>query len=321
MGVIQRVVKPKNKKSRRALEAREPKAIETLKQAIIIKGNNTSDAVREALRDLSALKKPHVINFSKKNDYRPFEDPVPIETISQRSDASLFVLGNKTKKRPNNLTFGRLYDGKILDMIELGMDSYKSLSSFDSRSKIDLGSKPCLIFNGPLFETNSELGRLKSLFIDFFRGPVVNKIRLAGIEHCISFTALSETKVVLRSYKIALKKSGTRFPRIELSDMGPHMDFSLRRTHLASEDLMKTALKRVKNIDKTKIVKNISKDDLDNTYGRVHIKAQRVGEIQTRKMKALKPSAEEKKEAAAKKVEEADKTHRKNVEAVFMETD
>nr|ACO14715.1 Brix domain-containing protein 1 [Caligus clemensi] len=165
MGVIKRVVKPRNKKSRRALESREPKAIENLKQAIIIKGLNTSNTIRDVLKDLAALKKPHAINFSKKNNYKPFEDSVPIETIGQRSDASLFVLGNRTKKRPNNLTFGRLYDGKLLDMIELGVDSYKSLSEFDSSSKIDTGTKPCLIFNGPLFETNPKLSRLKSIFI------------------------------------------------------------------------------------------------------------------------------------------------------------
>ncbi|XP_040566399.1 ribosome production factor 2 homolog [Lepeophtheirus salmonis] len=321
MGVIQRVVKPRNKKSRRALEEREPKAIETLKQALIIRGSHTSETVREVLKDLATLKKPHAISFSKKNDYRPFEDPVPIETIGVRADASLFVLGNKTKKRPNNLTFGRTFDGKLLDMVELGIDHYVPLSQFDSDSKIDSGIKPCLIFNGPLFDTVPELARLKSIFIDFFRGPIVNKIRLAGIEHCLSFTAVSETKVSLRSYKIAMKKSGTRFPRIELIDMGPHMDCSLRRTHLASEDLMKSALKKVKNINKVKKIKNVSKDGLDNTFGRVHIQSQKVGEIQTRKRRALKPSLEEKKEAASQKAKEVEEAHRKNVEAVFMETD
>ncbi|CAB4063937.1 RPF2 [Lepeophtheirus salmonis] len=298
MGVIQRVVKPRNKKSRRALEEREPKAIETLKQALIIRGSHTSETVREVLKDLATLKKPHAISFSKKNDYRPFEDPVPIETIGVRADASLFVLGNKTKKRPNNLTFGRTFDGKLLDMT--------------------LEIKPCLIFNGPLFDTVPELARLKSIFIDFFRGPIVNKIRLAGIEHCLSFTAVSEKKVSLRSYKIAMKKSGTRFPRIELIDMGPHIDCSLRRTHLASEDLMKSALKKVKNINKVKKIKNVSKDGLDNTFGRVHIQSQKVGEIQTRKRRALKPSLEEKKEAASQKAKEVEEAHRKNVEATVV---
>ena len=48
----------------------------------------------------------------------------------------------------------------------------------------------------------------------------------------------------MRSYKIFLKKSGLRTPRIELEEIGPHLDFSVRRTHLASEDLFRTACKQ-----------------------------------------------------------------------------
>ena len=40
-----------------------------------------------------------------------------------------------------------------------------------------------------------------------------------------------------------MKKSGSRIPRIELEDMGPTVDFVLRRTKLASDDLYKRSLK------------------------------------------------------------------------------
>ena len=69
------------------------------------------------------------------------------------------------------------------------------------------------------------------------------------MEHALQFTAVEKDgkKVVhLRSYKIILKKSGTRIPRIELEEMGPRMDLVLRRTHLASDDLFSTACKQVK---------------------------------------------------------------------------
>ena len=60
MGVIQRVVKPRNQKSKRALEAREPKAIENAKSAIFIRGPKSSEMVMKAMRDMHALKKPYV---------------------------------------------------------------------------------------------------------------------------------------------------------------------------------------------------------------------------------------------------------------------
>jgi len=40
---------------------------------------------------------------------------------------------------------------------------------------------------------------------------------------------------------VLLKKSGSRTPRVEVEEMGPSLDLVLRRTHLASDDLMKAA--------------------------------------------------------------------------------
>lgn len=36
--------------------------------------------------------------------------------------------------------------------------------------------------------------------VDFFRGPTVSSVRLAGLEHVLHFTAL-EGKIYMRSYK------------------------------------------------------------------------------------------------------------------------
>jgi len=64
-------------------------------------------------------------------------------------------------------------------------------------------------------------------------------------------------------------------------------------------------------------VKNISRDDLDNTMGRVHITAQEIKKIQTRKVKALKESKEEKMEQIKKKKEKAESVRQTAVEKVF----
>ena len=60
MGVIKRIVKPKNQRSKRALEAKEPKAIENAKSALFIRGPKSSDMVMKAMKDIHALKKPNV---------------------------------------------------------------------------------------------------------------------------------------------------------------------------------------------------------------------------------------------------------------------
>jgi len=46
--------------------------------------------------------------------------------------------------------------------------------------------------------------------------------------------------------RIILKKSGSRTPRVELEDMGPSIDLSVRRKKLSSDDLYKRSLKKPK---------------------------------------------------------------------------
>ena len=83
-------------------------------------------------------------------------------------------------------------------------------------------SKPCLLFTGDLFETDTNYIRLKnvligmalklkdfepinfcgisSILLDFFRGPDLSQIRLAGLDHVMCFTAF-EGKIYFRVYK------------------------------------------------------------------------------------------------------------------------
>ncbi|KAM8831543.1 ribosome production factor 2 homolog [Spinachia spinachia] len=279
------IVKPKSKRAKRFLERRAPKLTEDVKTAMIMKGGNSSLAITQALKDIYALKKPNAVLFKKKNITRPFEDSTSLEFFSKKSDCSLFLFGSHSKKRPNNLIFGRLFDFHVLDMIELGIEKYISLRDIKS-SKCPEGTKPMLVFAGDAFDTNNEYRRLKSLFIDFFRGPAVSAVRLAGLEHVLHFTAL-EGKIYIRSYRSLLKKSGCRTPRIELEEIGPSFDLLLRRTHLASDDLFKFSHRRPKALQVRK-KKNISRDSFGTKFGRVHMQKQDLSKLQTRKMKGLR---------------------------------
>jgi ribosome production factor 2 len=79
-----------------------------------------------------ALKRPHAISFSKKNIIHPFEAEgiSSLEFWSAKNDATFFVVGTSSKKRPDNLTFVRTFDGKVLDMCEVGVKSYIPMDDF-----------------------------------------------------------------------------------------------------------------------------------------------------------------------------------------------
>lgn len=80
-----------------------------------------------------ALKRPNAISFAKKNTVRPFEDASSLEFWAGKNDASMFVVGQSTKKRPDGLTFVRMFDGRVLDMCEVGVDKFVSMDEFKVR--------------------------------------------------------------------------------------------------------------------------------------------------------------------------------------------
>lgn len=299
MPVIQRIKKPTTRKGKKVLLSKEPKPVEGPKQCIFLQGRNPSERTRKLLKDIYDLKKPDAAYLSRKNDLVPFEDASLIEKMCYKKEAALFGVSSHSKKRPHNIILGRTFDYGILDMIELGADNYKAMSEFQN-IKVLAGLKPCLIFNGPSWDLNKELKQLKSLFIDFFHREKVESIRLQGLEHVLSFTATNDGAIYLRSYKVSLKKSGQRTPRIELEEIGPSIDFKLRRAKLASDDLYKEA-SRVPREVKPLTKKNISRDAFGSKLGRIHMGKQDINRLQTRKMKGLKKTPEEKKDMLLKK--------------------
>ena len=101
--------------------------------------------------------------MSKKHDVKPFEDAAPLQHLCDQNDASLFMFGNHSKKRPQNLIIGRLFNSKILDMVELGIEEYKKMSEFSTKANFDPSLKPILIFQGERFEYAEEFIRIRNL--------------------------------------------------------------------------------------------------------------------------------------------------------------
>ncbi|XP_033227493.1 ribosome production factor 2 homolog [Belonocnema kinseyi] len=313
MPVLERVVRPTSHKGKKALLSKEPQLIETAKQTLCIKGSTSSKLAHDCMKDFYDLKKPDAQMMTKKNEIRPFEDISPIERFASKLNSSLFMFTSHNKKRPHNLIMGRIFEHTLLDMVEFGIENYKGLKEFKV-PKISTGIKPMLIFNGDIFENNHEYGRIRNLLVDMFHREPAKNIRLKGLEHVISFTA-RDNKILFRSFRIFLKKSGTRIPRIELEEIGPRADLSVRRSRLASDDLFKQSCKRPKEL-KVKKKKNISEDPLGKTLGRVHMGAQKLNTIQTRKMKGLRKTMTERKQERKRKSLDSEESTTKKVKSV-----
>ncbi|KAG0371683.1 MAG: Brix domain-containing protein [Linnemannia gamsii] len=290
-----RTITPRNARVKRVMKNREAKTEENIKTAIFIRGSQTSQIVNDALADLYMLKKPHAVNFTKKNQIHPFEDHSNLQFFSQKNDASLFVIGTHSKKRPNTLTFARMFDHQLLDMIEVSIENGLPMNAFKT-PKSAIGMKPCFMFNGDMWDQNPNYIMFKSMLLDFYHGQTVNKVALAGLEYVISVTSGPMTsegkpgKIYLRTYTIVLKRSGVKLPRIELVEMGPSLDMTFGRMTEAKVDVWKQSLRVPKEL-KPKKKKNITKDVMGDTVGRIHLGRQDFDKIQTRKMKGLKKRA------------------------------
>jgi len=290
MVAVGRVSAPKTRRGKKYLEDRASKVIENDKKVLLIRGGKTSPVILQCLKDLYLLKKPLVCQMHRKNPFHVFDDDTGIEKFTQKFDASLFLFGSNSKKRPDNLVFGRMYDFHILDMLEFRVENFRSSGEFDV-PKATLGTKPCLMFHGDKFQTDPTFKRAANLLTDCFKGESPENVRLQGLELVISFTAVQD-RILLRVYRTNLKKSGTRIPRVELAEVGPCMDLVLGRNKLASDDLWKTALKQPAQL-RAKKTKNVSQDVFGSKLARVHVGRQNIHSLQTRKMKALKRSKQQ----------------------------
>lgn len=326
-----KLVKPKTKAGKRALERKAPKTVRLIdctgrpagdaphsslptsyteqvedpKRALFILGGRTNQNIKDILTDLKKLKGTEAVKYTKKNpDVAPFEygGEASLEKYAHNTNCSLFAIGSHTKKRPSNLILGRMYDFRLYDMIEFGVLAYKSIAQCPGAMHAQLGNKPCFAFVGDGFENEPRLKQSKSLLLDFFRGRQVDALNLMGLDRVILITHTSANTILFRQYSIALKKSGTKIPRVSMTESGPSLDLEIRRTKEPPGDLEKEAMKQPKLTRKKE--KNVGTDLLEGRVGRIYVPKQDVDTIALNKMKGLKrerrEAAEEKKEKKAK---------------------
>jgi ribosome production factor 2 len=273
-----REIKPKNARTKRFLENKAPQIHENPRTALFLKYSSTSEVLNLAMTDLHSLKRPLGIKFNKKNVIHPFEDPASLEFFSEKNDASMMVFGSHSKKRPHCMTVVRMFDWKVLDMLELMIEpeTMRTLSQFKNE-KARVGLKPLISFSGSAFESPTENAYTlaKSVLLDLFKGPDVEKLDVEGLQYIMNFSVEEEEDenvkpmIRMRCYLIKTKKAGGSLPKVEVEEMGPRIDFRVGRTKEADTEMLKEAMRKPKGLE----VSLIAYDQYDFTLSN-HIAGQ-----------------------------------------------
>ncbi|KAL6507852.1 hypothetical protein OROGR_024047 [Orobanche gracilis] len=307
---MMRIKTPSKGRIKRELDKRAPKLVETGKKTLILHGTKTSSVLNSVLTEFYHLKKDNSIKYSRKNDnIRPFESggETSLEFFSLKTDCSLFVLfcpekvyGSHSRKRPNNIVLGRTYDHHVYDLVEIGVENFRSMVSFSyDKKKLapKIGSKPFFAFIGEAFESVEELKHLKEVLLDVFHGEAVTNLNLAGLDRVYVCTALSSNRIFFSHFALRFKISGTPVPRMELIEVGPSMDMVVRRHRDPDASLRKEAMRTVPK--STKKEKNVVKDAIQGKIGKVYIPEQKVGSVPfVNKSKGVKRERREAKKMA-----------------------
>lgn len=315
----------KTQRAKRALSVRAPKVHENPKSLVCIKGPSSSALVGDALRSLHKLKTPRSKLLRKNNLTRPFEDASSVEFLGQANDCSLFAYASHSKKRPHNLVLGRLFDSQLLHMFELGIDgaSWRSMEHFDEARKalVRVGGKPAVLFQGEQWDASDDMVSLRNFLLDFFRGESLDKINLAALDRVLVFSAAKD-KIFARHYAITVRKgsaSGGGAPRVELEEVGPRMDWTLRRAKAASDELVAQSLRQPKSLRALQtgqnLGKNMGRNELGDKTGQIHMQRQDLSNLNVARLKGLRKRKQP--EAGA----EGDAHSEADTEAMMTDTD
>lgn len=235
-----------------------------------------------------------------------------LEFLAEKNEAGLVVWGSSSKKRPNAITVLRVYERRVLEVVELLLllagaeeEEGDGVPGGAKKLQVGVGMKPMILFAGSVWvdDSASEMAQtystLKSLLLDIFSGEEVRSMDVEGLQYLLMVAAGEveeggkNPNVHLRWYRVKTSKSGQKLPRVELDEMGPKFDFRVGRVKEADAGVMKEAMKRGRRADddfKSK-QKNVGMDTMGDKIGRVHLSRQDLGLLQTRKMKGLKREA------------------------------
>lgn len=94
------------------------------------------------------------------------------------------------------MAIGRVFDGHVLDLFEVGIEKFKSCEEFKPPLGVSRDLKPILIFQGEPFENSDRHKRLKNLLIDFFRIDDLKEANISELQRVLVFTCKGETEPI-----------------------------------------------------------------------------------------------------------------------------
>ena len=230
-----------------------------------------------------------------------------LESMMRKADASLAVIGMKTKKkRPRSLVMARTYDGQLLDLAEFtvmleGCETFTANNNTNVMDDISwsAGAVPLVVFQGSKWQESPDASRLQSLLLDIFskthhQASSANNVSahfdLKGLEHALVFSWREDDSLIeLATHKLVLLKSGSKVPRIDLRSARPRLLLKLDRSRFAPDATYRNACKIPASL--LPISKTASKNmeqSVQGTMGRIHLGRTDLSQLQTRKMKGLK---------------------------------
>jgi ribosome production factor 2 len=296
------IKKAKTHKGRKILDKKAPQLVEGKKVAIFVKGQKASAIIQNFLRDLITLRgEPESSRVFMRNghDMLPFDNIVPLESMASKQDCALFCFGHTQKKRPDNLIFGRTFDGKCLDIFEMGVENYQSIQDFAAKAPQDVSRdlKPVLLFQGEYFDFSEKHQRLKNILYEMFHQRDLKEANILELRRVLVFTAVEENTIQVRHYEVngpkngKLSEAGVQMGDVEFKEIGPRADLKLRRQQIASTDLYKAACRKPKvaNVEKKKARKNVYTNELGERRGKVYIQQQDLQTMATRKFRKQGP--------------------------------
>lgn len=276
--------KAKTHKGRKHLKKFHSKVKEDPRSTLFLRATKISDKIDQVTKFLYFLKKENSQKLHKKNEIHPFENKENLIFLAEKNLCPLFCFGTHSKKRANNLIFGRIYNKDILDMFETSIKNLKG--DIDNSLKlVDIIQKPVLLMQGDLFELNPDFQRMRNYFHDFFyKKYESNLVNIKNnLNFVISITGKGEKELLFRFY--------IREENGDMKKLNFQFDLEIKRTQLSSKSIYDKAIKeRLREIKllKQRFTKNTKMNTIGETLGRVHVRQQDIRTLRLKRMKKLK---------------------------------